>query len=81
MMCLVGLGAKDAVDLWRLLAAAHAADLREEDWPGGVTGRKAADVLHRFFGVPSGTGLKQASSARADRTRMQALVRQVVPRY
>jgi hypothetical protein len=73
--------AKDAVDLWRLLTAAHAAGLRKEDWPGGTTGRKAAEVLHRFFGAPSGTGLKQMSSVRADRTRMQALVRQVVPRY
>jgi len=73
--------AKDAVGLWRLLTAAHAAGLREETWPGGVTGRKAADVLHHFFGAPSGTGLKQVSSVRADRTRVQALVRHVVARY
>lgn len=72
--------AKDAVDLLRLLTAAYAAGLREDDWPRGVTARAAAEVLHRFFGVPSGTGLKEVSSMRADRTRVQALVRQVVPR-
>jgi hypothetical protein len=72
--------AKDAVDLWRLLSAAYAAGVREADWPGSVTGRQAAQVLHRFFGAPGATGLKQLSAAPADRTRMQALVRHVVAR-
>lgn len=70
---------KDAVDLWRLMNAAYAAGLRVADWPVSVTGRQAADVLHRFFGRPGAAGLKQMSSSVADRTRMQALVRQVVP--
>ncbi|WBB47444.1 hypothetical protein O3597_20170 [Verrucosispora sp. WMMA2044] len=73
------LAAKDAVDLWRLITAAHAAGLRVADWPGSVTGRQAAEVLHRFFGVPQAAGLKQVSASTADRTRMLALVRQVVP--
>ncbi|MER7457490.1 hypothetical protein [Micromonospora sp. NPDC126480] len=71
--------AKDAVDLWRLIHAAYAAGLRAADWPVSVTGRQAADVLHRFFGTPAAAGLKQMSTNPADRTRMQALVRQVVP--
>ncbi|MFC4107302.1 hypothetical protein ACFOX0_15395 [Micromonospora zhanjiangensis] len=70
--------AKDAVDLWRLLNAAHAAGLRAAAWPDSVTGRAAGDVLHRFFGTPSATGLPQMSPMPADRTRMQALVRQIV---
>ncbi|MEV0426488.1 hypothetical protein [Micromonospora sp. NPDC050495] len=70
--------AKDAVDLWRLIHAAYAAGLRAADWPTSITGRQAADVLHRFFGTPAAAGLKQMSANSADRTRMQALVRQVV---
>ncbi|MDT0530375.1 hypothetical protein RM555_15395 [Micromonospora sp. DSM 115977] len=70
---------KDAVDLWRLIHAAHAAGLRTADWPVSITGRQAADVLHRFFGTPDAAGLKQMSSSIADRTRMRALVREIVP--
>lgn len=69
---------KDAVDLWRLLNAAYAAGLRASDWPTSVTGRQAGQVLFRFFGAPNATGLKQVSNLSGDRTRMQALVRQVV---
>lgn len=72
--------AKDAVDLWRLANAGHAAGLRAADWPVSVTGRQAATVLHRFFGSPAAAGLKQMSPRAADRTRMQALVRQLAPR-
>ncbi|MEU2613001.1 hypothetical protein ABZ570_15685 [Micromonospora sp. NPDC007271] len=70
--------AKDAVDLWRLLHAAHAAGLTAETWPTSVTGRAAASILHRFFGIRGATGLTQVSAAPADRTRMQALVNRVV---
>ncbi|MGW0507009.1 hypothetical protein [Micromonospora sp. NPDC003241] len=71
--------AKDAVDLWRLINAAYAAGLRVADWPGSVTGRQAAAVLHRFFGAPGAAGLKQASPRVGDRTRLRALLREVVP--
>jgi hypothetical protein len=70
--------AKDAMDLWRLLNAAYAAGLSESAWPATVTGRQAAQVLHRFFGTPGAAGLKQMSASFSERTRMQALVRQVV---
>lgn len=70
---------KDAVDLWRLVSAAHAAGLRAESWPTGVTGRDAGAVLRRFFGGPASAGLKQVSRQRSDRTRMRALVHAVVP--
>ncbi|MBQ1051228.1 hypothetical protein KBX50_22485 [Micromonospora sp. C51] len=71
--------AKDAVDLWRPINAAYAAGLRVGNWPGSVTGRQGAEVLHRFFGAPQAAGLKQMSTSTADRIRMQALVREVVP--
>ncbi|MFC6015220.1 hypothetical protein ACFP2T_03300 [Plantactinospora solaniradicis] len=73
--------AKDATDLWRLLNAGYAAGLSESAWPGGITGRQAAQVLHRFFGTPGAAGLKQMSASSRDRTRMQALVRQLVARH
>ncbi|RZU73546.1 hypothetical protein EV384_1953 [Micromonospora kangleipakensis] len=71
---------KDAIDLWRLLNAAYVAGLRVESWPTSVTGRDAAQILHRFFGAPGATGLKQVSARSADRTRMQALVGRIVAR-
>lgn len=61
--------AKDAVDLWRLLNAAHAAGLTSQAWPMSATGREAGLILHRFFGTPGGTGLAQVSASTADRTR------------
>ena len=72
------LAAKDAVDLWRLLHAAHAAGVRADKWPTGPTGRAAATVLHSFFGRTNGPGLAQVSARPADRTRMRALVMEVV---
>ncbi|MFR9778123.1 hypothetical protein ACL02O_18975 [Micromonospora sp. MS34] len=71
---------KDAVDLWRLLNAAHAAGLTSQSWPISATGRDAAHILHRFFGAPGATGLAQVSALAADRTRMQALVGRIVAR-
>lgn len=73
--------AKDATDLWRLLNAGYAAGLSESAWPGGVTGRQAAQVLHRFFGTPGATGLGQVSASASERTRMRALVRRIVARH
>lgn len=69
---------KDAVDLWRLMNTAHAFGLRSDSWPTTATGRRAADVLTRFFGRPSGTGLAQVSRSRADQARMRTIVRAVV---
>ncbi len=71
--------AKDAIDIWRLMNATYAAGVRVEDWPGSVTGSRAAEVLHRFFGAPQAAGVKQMSSSAADRIRMQALLKDVVP--
>ncbi|WP_146605658.1 hypothetical protein [Micromonospora craterilacus] len=70
--------AKDAIDLWRLLHAAHASGLNATDWPSSATGRQAAEILHRFFGTPGAAGLNQMSARAADRTRMPALVRHIV---
>lgn len=69
---------KDAVDLWRLMNAAHSAGLGPDTWPATVAGRRAAEVLRRIFGKPASTGLNQISSRRSDQTRMRALVRAVI---
>jgi hypothetical protein len=70
---------KDAVDLWRLMNAAYAAGLRAGDWPTGVTGRDAAAVLYRFFARAGAQGLRQISQRGADHTRMQAIIKAIVP--
>jgi len=71
---------KDAVDLWRLMSAAHATGLRADTWPATLTGREAAAVLHKFFGRPGAAGLRQATHRPAEQTRMRALIQAVVPR-
>jgi hypothetical protein len=69
---------KDAVDLWRLMNAAHAAGLATGVWTSSVTGRSAAQVLERFFGRPGATGLRQVSGRRGGQTQMRAMVRSVI---
>ena len=69
---------KDAVDLWRLMAAAHRAGLTPDAWPTTRTARAAALVLSRFFAAPSGSGLPQVSASRRDQAHMRALTRAVV---
>lgn len=70
---------KDAVDLWRLMNAAYAADLSSTSWPTGPTGRDAARVLDRFFGRPGATGLPQVSRQPAEQARMRAMTRALIP--
>ncbi len=42
----------DALDIHRLLEAAHAAGRTAADWPARQEGRDAAHVLHEWFGTP-----------------------------
>lgn len=69
---------KDAVDLWRLMASAHAAGLRAESWPTTATGRAAAEVFGQFFVRPGSAGLRQMSRQPADQARMRLMTRAVV---
>jgi hypothetical protein len=71
---------KDAVDLWRLINAAHAAGLTADAWPATPTGQDAADTLHRFFGRSGGAGLRQATRQASEHTHMRAIIQAVVPR-
>ena len=70
---------KDAVDLWRLLNAAHVAGIRPGDWPSTITGQAAATVLWKFFGRTGAAGLRQACRQRSEQTHLRAIVRAVVP--
>lgn len=50
--------AKDAVDVWRLLAVGHAAGIQPEDWGNGLGIRgDAADALCCAFGALASRGL------------------------
>lgn len=69
---------RDAVDLWRLLEAAYAAGVTADAWLRGAAATSAAEVLRRCFGRPGAPGLMKATTSKATRTRIVALVRQVV---
>jgi hypothetical protein len=70
---------KDAVDLWRLMNAAHAAGLRSDTWPSTATGHAAGAVLRDFFGRVGARGLQQATPARVEQTRMRAFIQAMLP--
>lgn len=57
---------RDAVDVWRLLEAAHAAGVRAAQWnPGGAGVRlDASQIVHRDFGTPAGPGARAATRDR-----------------
>lgn len=73
------LAAKDAVDIWRTLAVAHAAGVGPTDWRGSGVHRDAAAVLAQFTAI-NGLGLRQISSNRSTQTRVRALAGAVGPR-
>jgi len=65
---------KDALDVWRLLEAYRLALPSPSQWPQSGSAGDAAKILRRDFGQASGAGVRAASSSRADRTRIRALV-------
>jgi hypothetical protein len=73
---------RDAVDVWRLLEAAHAAGVRAEGWnPDGVGARlDASRIVHREFGTPAGPGMRAATRDRGLQARIRALALEVVAR-
>jgi hypothetical protein len=71
--------AKDAVDVWRLLAVCHTAGIRPEDWGSGSGIRgDAATALRRDFGVLTGLGLRALEVDRRVHTKVRALVQAIV---
>ncbi|WP_199424591.1 hypothetical protein [Actinotalea solisilvae] len=70
---------RDAVDVWRLLEAAHAASHTATSWPTTSGSREAAQILREFFAAPNATGPTRASARRADQERVRALALRVVP--
>lgn len=70
---------RDASDIWRLLEAASNAGLSWSDWPQGLGGRDAAQILYAFFAPPEAVGPKRATSDSGAQARIRALVRRVVP--
>jgi len=71
---------KDALDLWRLLEAAHAEGVTATSWPTRPTAVTAAEVLHRHFGRPVGGGVRGLTRDRAQQARIRTLVTHIVGR-
>lgn len=65
---------KDALDVWRLLEAYRVVFPSPPQWPKSGAAGDAAKILRSDFGQASGAGVRSASSSRADRTRIRALV-------
>lgn len=71
---------RDAVDVWRLLEVANAADLEPSDWSDtGVRG-DARRLLHAEFGRRNAAGATRATSDPTARTRIAVLVQRHVGR-
>lgn len=68
--------AKDAEDIWRLLAVCHASDVRPGDWKRSASARDARVVLERFVAINS-MGLRRLSSDRRVHARVRALAQAV----
>jgi hypothetical protein len=68
--------AKDAEDIWRLLAVCHAAGVGPDDWPDSATPRDALTALKRFAAIDS-IGLRHLSADRATHARIRALAHAV----
>lgn len=69
---------RDALDVWRLLVAADAADIRSDGWPDGPTGREGAALLRSGFGSTVAPGTIAAAADPARRAVVAALLARVV---
>lgn len=68
--------AKDAEDIWRLLAVCHAAGVSPDTWPDSATARDALAALRRFATIDS-PALRHVTPDRATRAHIRALARAV----
>ena len=69
---------RDAVDIWRLLEAAHAAGLAAEEWPPGVTAQEAGRILEQHFTAPTAAGPRSATNSPAQQARIRTLAVRMV---
>jgi hypothetical protein len=74
------LTSRDALDIWRLLEAAHAAGVRAEGWTPRGARLDAARVLHSLYARAGKAGPEAASSDRRTQARIRALLLEVVAR-
>ena len=68
------LAAKDALDVWRLLAAYRMRVLAPPPWPDKGVRREAAKILRRDFGQVAGAGVRAATNSPAEQAQIRALV-------
>jgi hypothetical protein len=71
--------AKDALDIWRLLAVCHAAGVRPDAWGTHGAQRDASRELQEFARLGS-FGLRQATTDTATQARIRAIAAAVAPR-
>lgn len=70
---------RDAVDIWRLLEAAHAAGYGPVDWPRGASTSDTHTLLRRHFTLPSSAGMNALRSTSADQARVRLLTQSLLP--
>lgn len=71
--------ARDALDIWRLLEAAHAAGFTADRWPAGATATATARIIRQHFATPAASGSRNATGSPAQQARVRALALQVIP--
>lgn len=70
------MAAKDATDIWRMLAVCDAAGITPGDWPDVATTRDALQALRRFASIGS-ISLRQVTPDRTTQTRIRAIASRV----
>lgn len=71
------MAAKDATDIWRMLAVCDRAGITRADWPDVAAARDSLQVLRRFADIGS-VGLRRLTPDRASQNRVRALAQRVV---
>lgn len=70
------MAAKDATDIWRMLAVCDTAGITAADWPDAATARDSRRALDRFARIDS-VSLRRVTHDRATRNRIRALAQRV----
>ena len=70
------LAAKDATDIWRMLAVCDEAGVTPGDWPDNGTARDALAALRQFAGI-GGISLRHLAPDRSTQARIRALAQRV----
>jgi len=70
---------RDAVDIWRLAGAAHAAGVTADDWVTGATTRDTLLLFERDFTRPTSAGIRALRVTGAQEARVRLLVSALLP--